>query len=276
MVEIYVVELIELVVLPELAIVLLAAVLVEESLLIVLLIPSLVEVLIVVLELALGEDVPGLLKLETGAVEAGSVISDVEDSGKDDVGVIVSDGDVAVVDVLERVDPAGGVTDVEVIVAVDTTTAVDWPMEELAEVAGVLTTVVSASLTLLNCPSTTDVVDKTTAEDVEVVPGTFVVLVVEVSGPEYGGDSTGWTRQSCCGVTRSLINVTAPYSAYRPPPTLTPLFNVIDVNARMFPAKTVSVPSVADDPTCQKTLHACAPLTSRTVEAVAVVKVDPI
>ena len=43
----------------------------------------------------------------------------------------------------------------------------------------------------------------------------------------------------------------------------------------MLPAKTVDVPSVAELPRSQKTLHACAPLTSRTRLADAVVSVEP-
>jgi hypothetical protein len=44
----------------------------------------------------------------------------------------------------------------------------------------------------------------------------------------------------------------------------------------MFPANAVAFPSVADDPTCQKTLQACAPLMRTTLDAGAVVSADPI
>ncbi len=44
----------------------------------------------------------------------------------------------------------------------------------------------------------------------------------------------------------------------------------------MVPAKSVLVPSVAELPTCQNTLHACAPLMSVTELSVAVVRVVPI
>jgi hypothetical protein len=51
---------------------------------------------------------------------------------------------------------------------------------------------------------------------------------------------------------------------------------VIDANAMIVPTKRVPVPNVAHEPTCQKTLHACAPLTSRTLVPESVVSVEPI
>jgi hypothetical protein len=50
---------------------------------------------------------------------------------------------------------------------------------------------------------------------------------------------------------------------------------VIDVNAKMEPTKLVVVPMVADEPTCQKTLQACAPFSRITELADPVVKVEP-
>lgn len=44
----------------------------------------------------------------------------------------------------------------------------------------------------------------------------------------------------------------------------------------MLPLKVVVLPSVAEEPTWKKTLHACASLTSMTEEADAVVSVLPI
>jgi hypothetical protein len=84
------------------------------------------------------------------------------------------------------------------------------------------------------------------------------------------------TTQLFCAVIRSLMSVTDPFNAYSPPATITPAFNEIDSSARMLPAKVVAAPSVAKDPTCQKTLQACAPLIKMTPVAVAVVNVDPI
>jgi hypothetical protein len=50
----------------------------------------------------------------------------------------------------------------------------------------------------------------------------------------------------------------------------------IDIRARIFPVNTLALPRVADDPTCQKMLQACAPLMRTMDEPVEVVKVDPI
>ena len=58
------------------------------------------------------------------------------------------------------------------------------------------------------------------------------------------------------------------------PFTVAPVFSVMDVRARIVPWKLVVVPSVAELPTCQKTLHAEAPLTSFTWLADAVMSVD--
>ena len=55
---------------------------------------------------------------------------------------------------------------------------------------------------------------------------------------------------------------------------MAPVFSVIDVRARIVPLKLVVVPSVAELPTFQKTLHAEAPLTSFTWLADAVMSVD--
>ena len=79
-----------------------------------------------------------------------------------------------------------------------------------------------------------------------------------------------------CGVTTSSLSVTAAFNAYSPPATVTPLLSEIEVKARTVPAKIVVVPSVADEPTCQNTLHACAPLMRTTDDSVSVIRVDPI
>ncbi len=55
-----------------------------------------------------------------------------------------------------------------------------------------------------------------------------------------------------------------------------PVVTVIDVRARMLPTKVEPVPSVAELPTCQNTLQAWAPLMRLTLEADAVVSVEPI
>ena len=56
-------------------------------------------------------------------------------------------------------------------------------------------------------------------------------------------------------VIESLIKVTSPFRARARPVMETPLAIVIDVRARMVPAKVEPDPSVAELVTCQKTLH---------------------
>ena len=46
---------------------------------------------------------------------------------------------------------------------------------------------------------------------------------------------------------------------------VTPVVTVIEARARIVPRNVVFVPSVAELPTCQKTLHAVAPLIRFTV-----------
>src|SRR5579863_2064537 len=73
----------------------------------------------------------------------------------------------------------------------------------------------------------------------------------------------------------SLMSVTAPTLASARPFTVTALSNEIDWLAMIVPTKLVVVPRVADEPTCQKTLQACAPLIRLTVLLVAVVSWVP-
>ena len=78
-------------------------------------------------------------------------------------------------------------------------------------------------------------------------------------------------------VTLLLSIVTAPLSAMaRPLVSDAPVVIVIDEKAMMVPWNAVFVPSVAELPTCQKTLFAEAPLISVTLELLAVVSVLPI
>src|ERR1019366_7004540 len=70
-------------------------------------------------------------------------------------------------------------------------------------------------------------------------------------------------------------NVTAPLRARTLPWTVAPVFSVAEVSARIVPTKLLVVPSVAELPTCQKTLHACAPFSSTTRLPEAVIKVEP-
>jgi hypothetical protein len=71
-------------------------------------------------------------------------------------------------------------------------------------------------------------------------------------------------------------SVTAPVSAKTRPVTLVPVVTVSLAFARMLPTKTVSVPRVAELPTCQNTFAAVAPLARTTDESLAVVSVLPI
>jgi len=71
-------------------------------------------------------------------------------------------------------------------------------------------------------------------------------------------------------------NVTAPFLASTRPFTATFEFTVIDVNARMLPWKEDPIPSVAELPTCQNTLHARAPFIRTTLLPDAVISVEPV
>ena len=60
-------------------------------------------------------------------------------------------------------------------------------------------------------------------------------------------------------VTTFVSKVTAPFLVKTLPSTLAPVVRVADVSASIFPLKVEFMPSVAEVPTCQKTLQACAP-----------------
>ena len=100
------------------------------------------------------------------------------------------------------------------------------------------------------------------------MPG--VVTGTVVAPPPAGGCA------QVIELKRSLIRVTAPVRARARPWIVTPLFTVIDASAMMFPRKTEPEPSVAELPTCQNTLHSCAPLMSVTVLADAVMSVESV
>lgn len=91
-----------------------------------------------------------------------------------------------------------------------------------------------------------------------VVVEVLVVVVVAAQAPR---DTTFVSR------------VTAPFSARSRPSMAAPVFIVTDAEARIVPAKSESVPMVAEDPTCQNTLHGLAPLVSTTLASLAVVRV---
>jgi len=122
------------------------------------------------------------------------------------------------------------------------------------------------------------------AESVSVVPGTVEAVSVEavsvvagvVEGVEDMALLVACVVHVPCARTLSLISVTAPVNAYSPPSTLTPDCREILAWERMFPKKLDPVPSVAEEPTCQYTLQARAPLASTTREDDAVVRLEPI
>jgi hypothetical protein len=58
----------------------------------------------------------------------------------------------------------------------------------------------------------------------------------------------------------SVSSVTAPLRASTRPSTVVPVVTVMLVSAMMVPRNVEPVPSVAELPTCQKTLQDCAPL----------------
>ena len=95
-----------------------------------------------------------------------------------------------------------------------------------------------------------------------------VVVVVVVGG---GG------LVSHEGVTKvSSSRVTAPLRASARPITWVPVVTVTDVSAMIVPSKVDVVPSVAELPTCQKTLQAKAPFTTLTLLEEAVMSVEAI
>lgn len=102
---------------------------------------------------------------------------------------------------------------------------------------------------------------------VVVLVGVVVVVVgavVVVGGGPHSGR-----------VMVLLSKLTCPLRASTRPDTVVPVCTEIDVNAMIVPTKVVLVPSVAELPTCQNTLHGEAPLMRATVLFEAVINVDP-
>ena len=73
-----------------------------------------------------------------------------------------------------------------------------------------------------------------------------------------------------------VSSVTEALRARARPVRVAPVFRPVDCSDMMVPTKLVSVPSVAELPTCQKTLQGEAPLIRTTLLADAVVRVEPI
>ena len=72
-----------------------------------------------------------------------------------------------------------------------------------------------------------------------------------------GGTTGGTDGAAQVGLLTGLVSkVTAPLRANTLPSTEAPVFTVTEAEAKIVPAKLEFVPSVADEPTCQKILHA--------------------
>ena len=99
---------------------------------------------------------------------------------------------------------------------------------------------------------------------VVVVGGTVVVVVVVAVDAKHVGV-----------VTTLESKLTCPLRASRRPDTVEPVWAVMEVSANIVPANDVLVPRVAELPTCQKTLQACAPLIKLTELEGAVINVEP-
>jgi hypothetical protein len=73
-----------------------------------------------------------------------------------------------------------------------------------------------------------------------------------------------------------VSSVTAPFLASALPMMLAPVFKAILDSAIRLPTNDVVVPSVAELPICQATLHGFPPLIRATVDPLAVVNVVPV
>jgi hypothetical protein len=102
---------------------------------------------------------------------------------------------------------------------------------------------------------------------VVVVVGAVVVVVVV--------GSVGSAAAQPVLVTVLVSRLTWPVRARRRPTTSPPVLAETDANAMIVPTKSVPVPSVAEEPTCQWTLHGLTP-SSSTLLFDAVVSVEPI
>jgi hypothetical protein len=135
-------------------------------------------------------------------------------------------------------------------------------VEEVVVEAEPPVVVVGPTWTVVVGPTWTVVVGPPGVED-EVVEPEPEVVVVEVGAQP-------------ASVKVSSSRVTAPVRARARPWTVTLLSTVTEAWARIVPTNTDPVPSVADEPTCQYTWQACAPLTSAMVLDDAVMSVESV
>ena len=104
--------------------------------------------------------------------------------------------------------------------------------------------------------------------------GVVVVAVGVGVGVVAVGVGVGGVVEQLGAVIVSSSRVTAPLRASARPATVSPVSTEMDVRARMVPAKAEFVPSVAELPTCQKTLQAWAPSVRMTLLAESVTSVE--
>jgi len=219
--------------------------------------------------------------VSNGVVLADGVVDVVVFDGVVEVvtnGVVLADGvvDVVVFDgVVEVV--ADGVVDVVVfdgVVEVVTDGVVDVMVPggvvDVMVPDGVVDVMVPGGVVDVLVPGgVVDVVVPGGVVDV-VVPGGVVDVVVT------GGVVDVVVCVGAAHLERVMVlvsSVTAPFRASSLPWIVAPVWAVIDVKARTVPTKVEPVPRVAELPTCQKTLHACAPPIRATVLFVPVISV---
>lgn len=102
--------------------------------------------------------------------------------------------------------------------------------------------------------------------------GEEVGVGVEVGAGGVAGTGVGVTMQVALVIVFES-NVTAPLRTNTRPSTVAPVVSVAEVKAKILPLKFELIPSVAELPTCQKTLQACAPFKRFTTLNPAVVSV---
>jgi hypothetical protein len=112
------------------------------------------------------------------------------------------------------------------------------------------------------------------AEVVRVSDALEDVVTVDVGLPP--GAELEDTAGHVSTLTMLLSRVTVAPNAKTPPLDTAAVLSVTEATARIFPWNTLPVPKVAEDPTCQNTLHANPPPVSRTLDPDAVIREDPI
>ena len=101
--------------------------------------------------------------------------------------------------------------------------------------------------------------------------GAGLAVAVAVDPGVVVGPGTGWHPLD---TNVSVSRVTKPFRAKVRPSMMTPVVTVMEVRARIVPTNREPVPRVAELVTCQKTLHALAPLVSVTELVEPVMRVD--